>query len=104
MREILRMQRGPNERGQGALTRIDLIKFEKNLKGIKVEPTHRGTGVVRRYKVLIISNRNYYKLHFRLWDCLILEEHSLRLIKHFSKVKMAALASAITSEVNIYKV
>ena len=47
MREILRLPRIIER----APPRSDLIKFEKNLKGIKVEPTHRGTGVVRRYKV-----------------------------------------------------
>lgn len=50
MREILRLR----ELRPGCLTKPDLMKFEKSLKGLKIEPTHRG-GVVRRYKVMGIS-------------------------------------------------
>lgn len=52
MRECLRMRDSPRP---GQLGKGDLMKLEKNLKGIKVEPTHRGTGVVRRYKVMGLS-------------------------------------------------
>ena len=51
MRETVRM-REPTIR-PGSIGKQDMMKFEKALKGIKVEPTHRGTGVVRRYKVLL---------------------------------------------------
>ena len=51
MRETVRM-REPTIRS-GSIGKQDMMKFEKALKGIKVEPTHRGTGVVRRYKVLL---------------------------------------------------
>ena len=50
MREILRLR----DLRPGCLGKTDMMKFEKALKGLKIEPTHRN-GVVRRYKVMGIS-------------------------------------------------
>ena len=50
MREILRLR----ELRPGCLSKFDLMKFEKSLKGLKIEPTLR-QGVVRRFKVMGIS-------------------------------------------------
>ena len=62
MREVIRMK-DPSIR-PGSVNRPDLMKFEKALKGIKVEPTHRGTGVVRRYKVMGLSRTPANKTFF----------------------------------------
>jgi len=62
MREVIRMK-DPSIR-PGSVSRPDLMKFEKALKGIKVEPTHRGTGVVRRYKVMGLSRTPANKTFF----------------------------------------
>lgn len=62
MRETVRM-REPTIR-PGSIGKQDMMKFEKALKGIKVEPTHRGTGVVRRYKVMGLSRTPANKTFF----------------------------------------
>ena len=62
MRETVR-SRDPQIR-PGSISKQDMMKFEKALKGIKVEPTHRGTGVVRRYKVMGISRTPADKTFF----------------------------------------
>ena len=62
MRENVRM-REPQIR-PGSISKPDMMKFEKSLKGIKVEPTHRGTGVVRRYKVMGLSRTPANKTFF----------------------------------------
>ena len=50
MREVLRLQQIRPD----SLRKPDILKFEKALKGLKIEPTHR-QGVVRRYKVMGLS-------------------------------------------------
>lgn len=60
MREVLRMRDPPRPN----MHKGDLMKFEKALKGIKVEPTHRGSGVVRRYKVMGLSRTQADKTFF----------------------------------------
>jgi len=60
MREVLRLR----DLRPNSLQKQDLMKFEKALKGLKIEPTHRN-GVVRRYKVMGISrtpaNQTYFE-------------------------------------------
>jgi len=46
------------------IDRRDMMKFEKALKGLKIEPTHRGNGVVRRYKVMGLSRQNAMQTTF----------------------------------------
>lgn len=60
MFETLRLR----ELRPGGVNNRDLMRFEKALKGLKIEPTHR-SGVVRRYKVMGISrtaaNATYFE-------------------------------------------
>jgi len=51
MREVCRLRQLREPRD---VSKQDLMKFEKSLKGLKIEPTHR-QGVVRRYKVMGIT-------------------------------------------------
>jgi len=60
MREILRLREQPRP----GMHKGDLMKFEKAFKGIKVEPTHRGGGVIRRYKVMGLSRTPADKTFF----------------------------------------
>ena len=49
------------------IDRRDMMKFEKALKGLKIEPTHRGNGVVRRYKVI------WYFLTSKTWIHILIQ-------------------------------